>query len=750
MISRCTPRCLAVVLVGVVAGAVHAATIVPVVNPTLERTAEWRVDGAPVAANNFDPDLICLDAVFTAPSGRIVTVPAFWYRDFERRLVDGAQVLRPAGEAHWRVRFTPREPGTHALEIRVQLGGQDAPAQRIASVRFDVARSAETPEPGWARVAPDRRSFETAAGRPLRLIGANVCWGGEAGTYSYDTWLPAWRGAGANFIRLWLAPWSMGLEHTPGTLNRYDLAAAWHADHVMRLAESHGLHVVLSMDHHGMFMANDPAWGGTNNFWTRSSPYASENGGPCASPNEFFTRPEARRLYEKRLRYLIGRYGSNPFLLSWQFFNEIDNAYIPRSDLVPDDVTAWHRDMARWLRAHDPHARPISTSLTGASDRPGIWELPEMDFAVYHSYGEADPAIHLARLGAAMAARYDKPVMIGEYGTSHLGWNIPRDPYLRGLRQGIWGGALGGSVGTSMAWWWEDIHDDAAYPVFGVVRDVMMRAGLQAGAWMPAVFHDSAEPPTGIEEPEPHAAPFSADIPLNQLRLNRVTGSAALPDAVAVDRAAERLSAYLHGSRNPQLQQHARLTAWFASKARVLLRVNSVAADADLLLRIDGAEALREPLKDRDGLAALNDEIDREFVVDVPAGRHTVEIAHTGVDWVNLRALRVERIVPTTFAGGWRFREAAIGLRRGDEAAVVYVRSPYVAWPAGATRYNPPLVRGGSVVLTGWGGGAAAITWIDPVSGRDISSARVVPEGTRLELRPPEFREDLIALVRAE
>ena len=571
-----------------------AASLVPLTELQLWQRAEWRLVDAPTTANNFDPDLIRIEAVFTTPSKRVLTVPAFWYQDYTRALVDGGQVLTPAGTPEWRIRFTPDEPGEYTLVLSITQPGQAAAVPGVT--KFTVASVVPKNGQGWIRTAADRRYLETSDGNPLRLIGANVCWGEARGTYNFDRWFPAMRDAGGNFARLWFAPWAMGLEHKPGTLNRYDLAEAWYADHVLQLAEQCGINVLIAMDHHGMFMSNDPAWGGSNNFWTRSSPYAVENGGPCANPNEFFTRDDARKIYQKRLRYLIGRYGYSPRLLSWQFFNEIDNSYQPRAALVGQDVVAWHQEMGQWLRANDPYRHLISTSLTGASDRPEYWTMPEMDFAVYHSYGEADPARYVAKLSADFVQRYKKPVMIGEIGTSHLNWNIANDPYLRGFRQGIWGGTLGGSMGTSMSWWWEGIHDDNAYPYYTVLRDIMARAGWNEGKWEPATFVENGPAPIDLGEAITNGEPFNAQIPLNQLRLNPVSGEAALADPLAASRAAERISSYLHGTKNPQLQQHARFTAWFADKARLVFRVNSVAADADLLVRIDGEEKLRVPL----------------------------------------------------------------------------------------------------------------------------------------------------------
>jgi hypothetical protein len=718
--------------------------LVPLGEAQQWQRAEWRIDGLPETANNFDPDIIRVTAAFTAPSGRTFDVPAFWYQGHTRALVDGAQVLTPAAPPEWRLRFTPDEAGEYSIELSIVVDGDTA--MRPAGAAFSVALTAGDARHGWIRVGDDKRYLATSDGAPLRLVGANVCWGGVRASYNFDDWFAAMDTAGENFARLWLAPWSMGIEHKPGTLNRYDLAEAWQLDYVVNLAERHGLTFLIAMDHHGMFMANDPAWGGSNNFWLRASPYSAENGGPCASPDAFFTNDEARKLYQKRLRYMIARWGWSTRMVSWQFFNEIDNAFIPRSDLVHENVVDWHRAMGRWLRENDPYGHLVSTSLTGASDRPDFWNMPEMDFSVYHSYGEADPALYVARLSDDFVRRYNKPVMIGEFGTDFRNWNIAADPYLRGFRQGLWGGTLGGSMGTSMSWWWEGLHDDNVYPLYTVLRDVMERAGWRSGTWTPAKVACHSEPPMELAEPTTGAEPFNASIALNQLRLNPVSGEAAIASLLASERAAERISSYLHGTRNPQLQQHAQLVAWFGEGARLVFHVNSVAADADLLVRIDGEEVLREALVNKDGLASLNDEIDREFSVAVPPGEHTVEIAHTGADWVNLKSARLERVLPAPFEGGWNFGVEAIALR-GETAIVVYVRSPHIAWPAGALRFNPPVIRGATVMLADWRPGRNEVTWIDSRTGAVVSSESVESTGGTLTLKIPDFNEDLVAVV---
>ena len=129
----------------------------------------------------------------------------------------------------------------------------------------------------------------------------------------------------------------------------------------------------------------------------------------------------------------------------------------------------------------------------------------------------------------------------------------------------------------------------------------------------------------------------------------------------------------------------------------------------------------------------------------MPAGKHRVEIAHTGADWVNLKSVRLERLRPAAFAGAWQFATEAIGLRSAD-TVVAYVRSPYVAWPAGALRFNPPVIHGAAVTLKDWPSGSGKVVWLDPKNGKEISTASVSGKGN-LFLPVPDFSEEVVAII---
>ena len=740
--------------------------IIPLAAPQLWQRVEFRVEHAPVAKNCFDPDLIRLDATFTTPSGRSLTVPAFWYQDFSRALTNGAEVLTPAGAPQWRIRFTPTEPGDYTLSLSIQTN--DVSAGKPAAIHFNVPVAQPSGQRGYVRIAPDKRYFETTDGRPLRLVGANVCWGENQGTFNYDAWFGSMRNAGENFARLWLAPWFMGLEHMPGRLNNYDLRSAWQLDYIFDLADQSGMYLLLCFDHHGMFQTNSRNWGGSNNFWNTNA-YNQINGGPCEKPNDFFTNATARTIYEKRLRYLIGRYGYSPRLLAWQFFNEIDNVF--NTTLTGDDVVAWHREMGQWLHAHDPYGHLVTTSLTGGSERPEIWSLPEMDFSVYHSYNESAPGKGAATLARSFVKDYGKPMMIGEFGVDSRSWNIASDPYLRGFRQALWGGALGGSVGTAMPWWWQDMHKDDVYPLFAVINGILRSAGWQEGVWAPVDFVSAGGPPTDLARAIPNGELFNAQPTLNSAwRLQRkLSGKLALADRLAADQASQSLMTYLLGRHDAEFQHPFRITAFFGEKAKLVLHVKTVHSDAELIVRVDGTEVLHTNfiraagvnatylsprqqtvrnyfIRAADATATYRD-INRDFTVNLSPGKRVIEIANdAGADWILIDSLKFEQVLPAEFAGGWHFAPEAVGLR-SEKKAVLYVYSPWVVYPAGALRYHPPLLADQFVKLADWPAGKFSARWFDPCTGEVAGTTEGTTEAATLTLTIPPFRDDLAAIV---
>jgi hypothetical protein len=718
------------------AAAQSAPQVVQLSSAEVWQRIEFKILNVPTSANPFDPEMIRVDATFALPSGKVMDVPAFWFQGYTRNLSGSTEVLSISGTPEWRLRFVSPEAGTISLAITVRTNGQVA-----GSVITNFAVTGSAPARfGYAQIA-SKQYLKTSDGRPLRLIGENLCWPGSRGTYDYDDWMPAMQSHDENHARIWMCPWAFGLETAGNSLTNYRLDAAWKLDYVFQQAEQRDIFLLLCLDYHGMFEVNPDYWGG-NNYWT-NNPYNIVKGGPCVNQNAFFTNATAKALYQKRLRYLIARYGYSPNLLAWQFFNEIDNVY---SYLNANDVAAWHGVMGGWLHTNDPFGHLVTTSLTGGSDRPEIWNRPELDFADYHSYGEAGPSTRLAAVAQSFLTRYGKPVLIDEFGTDWRGWQRENDPYLRGLRQGLWGGALGGSVGTAMSWWWENIHSENVYPLYSAVGAILNGTGWGIATWTNIGFRTSGAPPVLVGDVISGGQPFNVTLPLSGGWAAMLPGRLAVPDSTGANYSAANLNSFVHGTSHSDLRIPFQLSAWLTNNAKLILHLNSVSWYSTLVVKADGAELYRTNIPNRDGDWVVTNEYNIDLTVNLPAGKRLIEVTNAGQDWFFLDWVRLEQVLPSQPPGNWQPSPDAIGLRSGQQA-LIYVVAPGAAFPANATTTTLPLQTNQAVTLTNWPMGTFYAEWHDPATAAFVGYTEAETTNAALALSLPWFNEDLVGMV---
>jgi hypothetical protein len=727
-------------LLEVVSQAQPAPQFIQLTSAQLWQRLEFSITNVPAATNPFDPAVIQLDATFTLPSARTMTVPAFWFQDYQRALLSGSyESLTPTGAPEWRVRFTPPEAGSYTLTLTIRTNGQlygPAPA-----TNFAVTAAVPPAGSGYARVAANKEYFETSDGQALRLIGMNVGWPGGRGTYDYDDWFPAMQAAGMNFGRVLITPWSFGLETDSNSLNHYRLDHAWQLDYVLQQAEQRNIRLLLCLEFHLMLQPVPDIWG-ADNYW-QSNPYNITNGGPCVNQDAFFTNSVARTIFQKRLRYLVARYGYSTSLMAWEFFSEIDNEY---AWLNPANVPVWHGLMGDWMHTNDAFGHLVTTSLTGGSDRPEIWTLPELDFANYHCYGEAFPAARLNAVAQSFLQRYGKPALIEEYGTSALSWNRTNDLYLRGFRQGLWGGAVGGSAGTAMSWWYENIYSENDFPIYSALGTVLNRAGWGRGGWTNINFQTSGSPPPTVGDPVTGGQPFNVVLTPNGVWGVQPSGRLAIPSSQSAVYAGTSLNSFVQGSWQPTLQAPFALSAWFTNNARVVIHLNSVSVSAAMAVRVDGTQIYSTNLPNLDGLNEVNNEYNLDIPLSLPSGMHLIEITNTAFGWFYLDWVRLEQVLPSTYSGNWQPSPDAIGLR-GPRESLLYAVAPWASFSGSSTNAVLPLQHGLSLLLTNWPPGRFFADWYDPVTGTNAGYSQASTTNGSLTLPLPDFSEDLAGVV---
>jgi len=580
--------------------------------------------------NPFDPEDVSLDGHFITPEGKEQIVPGFFYWGWERTKVGAAEKVTPTGEVCWRVRYCPAVEGEHRYYLTVNDGKTEA---RSAESTF---RATKSQHPGLVRVAKDNPLYlECDSGAPYYAIGENVCWPGGGGTFDYDNYWKKLADNGANYARIWVGPFDcFSLERIKrddgdrAGLGRYDLANSWRLDYVLDEAEKLGIRVMFCIDSFNSLRIKDPypAW--------QNCPYSAAHGGPCQTPEDFFTNPQALEFFKRRLRYLVARWSYSPAVLSWEFWNEVN--IIER--YISETSVPWHRDMARYLRQLDPYDHLITTSWAGHQGDPKVDELPELDYIQSHQYGARDAAKFMSEVCYEKAERFKKPHYFGEFGTGTLAEGTREDKDGIHLHNGLWSGVVSQACGTAMLWWWDNyVEPNNLYsllkPVAEFVKGVPFNKAEFRRAQVGDLRYAGTAPPARLEalNLDPDRGSWEP-APFNQPNTFVVsTDGTVEPEG--------RLARVFHGTRNhPTLHNPATFEVDYPAAGKFIVTVTGVSGHGGAALKVylDGALKIDKDFADPDGAGKTDtlNEYNGDYPLDVPQGKHTLRVVNDGNDWL--------------------------------------------------------------------------------------------------------------------
>lgn len=434
-------------------------------------------------ADPFDASEVHVRAHVETPDGRTNRVEGFYARSYFRVPGENGERIEAQGRPYWRIRYPPDVTGRHRYTLVVE---DRAGAARWGPGAFNVVPSQA---PGFVRVSrTDPRFFEFDDGAFYFPIGHNTRSPFDTRMDSRFPWRKRWpegsdayaryfrdmQRSGENWAEVWTAPWSLGLEWStnhPGYhgVGEFNLEHAWELDQVMDLAERHEIYVNLIIHNHGKFSAfSDPEW--------RFNPFNASNGGYLSSPNEYFTDERARASFRKLMRYMIARWGYSRRIFAWGLWSELDLVGASRDLYRQPEVAAWHREMSAFVKETDPFDHLVSTHVCGdyTHMNPDLLTLPDIDVIAGDAYhGSGDP-LHIVALltGTAQFANpFYKPVLITEFGGSHLGHSVA---HLRqGLHAALWSSGVLPLGGTPMFWWWQVVEEEDFYPLYAAFSRFM-------------------------------------------------------------------------------------------------------------------------------------------------------------------------------------------------------------------------------------------------------------------------------------
>lgn len=691
---------------------------------------ELRLDLAAAYDNPFDPGDIDVWAVFTAPGGQSTRVNGFLGQDFTRSLENGHEVIALAGAPQWIIRFAPNTEGrwncvVHAKDRTGQVESSSLP--------FDATASGN---PGYVRCGKKNPlGFAFDNGQPLFLVGENMCWSWPAnrGSFDYDDWLALLSKNGGNWIRIWMSSWNCGLEwsgegfHGVGA---YNLSNAWKLDAILDLAEQNGVYTMLCFGTYGEFTTggifNEGQW--------NQNPYNSANGGPCAKPADFWRDEQARKLYQRRLRYLAARYGWRTGIHAWEFWNE---AHAP---------SPWVEEMAQYLKGTDPFGHLVSTTY----GNPKIWRLQNIDFTMTHHYGKGDipdsaPVIHD---DAEKHREYGKPHLMAEFGIDYRSSDQTYDPQYKGvnLHNGLWSSALSGNAGGAMLWYWDCyVHPGNLYGQFAALSRFVKDVPWADGAWE-ALETDAPSVPKATGHRDMTMSPSCGweKCSKSKFTLDPNQGAnGALPE-------------FLYSPGKAELRIQPGFTVHFEEPGRFELRVEKVSGTATLHFLLDGVLASEvkfnaappsdpnvkpdyESTEFKQEYGIYQARFDKTHGIEVPAGEHTVALEVTDGDWLSVSNYTLKGYTSNRFP-----KMNVYGLHQGGRA-LLWLQNAASHWKNTLDQKEVAPIQGASTVVHGLPGGEYTVEWWDTWKGEITRSETAVCQAGDLPLHLPEIASDVAA-----
>lgn len=629
-----------------------------------------------VKGNPFDFTENDVIVTLQRPDTRTVKVPGFF---------DGG-----AANKTWRFRYTPDTTGRFVVQ-RVTLNGKEVTPDKLEKREFDVSGS---PSPGFVRRdTRDKTRFEFDNGNSYYPLGENVAFAEKPEETAAQ--FEKMGKVGENWSRVWIThffgmnpDWPKVKQTSPGQLD-LDTLKKW--DAVVDAAEKNGIYFQLVLQHHGQVSTRvNPNWD--------DNPWNKKNGGFLSTPDEFFSNPRAIALTKAKYRYLVARYGCSPNILSWEIFNEVE-----WSDAVfhkhTDEVSAWHNEMAAFLRQQDPYRHLITSSSMSSVASLGN----QLDYLQPHSYAP-DPASAIAAIDTR---KVDKPVFFGEIGPAE-GMKVDAE----WLQRALWSGVMSDMAGAPAVWSWQDIDKESLFGQYRAVSDFLKQSGLVSRRGL-----TTAVPTVETTERGPLILSPGSDwgqasqTDFTVLPSGAVQGLGAMP-------------AYLQGSKSRSLFPAATFKTTYASAGTFSVTVGKSAKDGSALqILIDGQKAAEKSFK----AGSKDSDVNETLEAKVPAGDHTIRIENPGDDWLMIRRITLTPYAPTL---------GAVGKSGKDFAAFwIYRRG------TGKEGIKAKLT------VNGLQSGPYRATWWDTSTGKQLSQEEVSASSSGLVLNSPSIGKDVALTV---
>lgn len=684
---------------------------------------EWVVELPEKYNNPYDPTEIAVDATFTSPDGKKLVLPAFWWEP-----ADADEDKTPGA---FTIRFAAPTPGKWQMDVAVV---DRSGTRKSETISFDVVPSQSK---GFVRRVPDNPNYlQFDNGEGYFMVGLNLGWpeDGMGREKAFDRWFGKLAENGANFARVWMCYPKFMVETRKTGLNRYHQKNLAYYDAIMEYGEKHGIGIMLTFNNYRDLIDRD-MWGEA--IWP-ISPYNTANGGPAAKPSEFFTNATAREMYKRRLRYLVGRYAAFTSLVSWEYWNELENSG------VLEGSDEWTAEMSKFLRGTDPYKHLISTS---GDVPPAHLELEEMDITQRHLYGDDGTIVDFIPSLMQMSLandRYKKPRTVMEFGISFKG-DAKFDEAGKGtaLHDSLWAVTMTGSAGTAQHWWWDSyVEKKKLWDHYKGIAKFTKAIDWPKRKFQP-LFLDA-----------PTKSGQSAGERLSDLVVKSSGAwcrSTAIPTQILPNgHAAPAVPKFIFGPDKQNWRTPTLFKVDMPKSGKMIIRVGEVSDCALLRVFVDDAPVADFPFSCLPGSPGVKDTkegakgyfratFDKDLSIPLEAGVHKIEFRNLAGDWMAIDSL--------TFTGtkSSKYSDVQTVAMQDPESGetLVWLHDPQSNWKNDKDGIAPKPIDNVVIKVPVTKQGKYKLDWWDTRSGEITASSEMSSDGPGLKIDVPTFTRDV-------
>ncbi len=704
---------------------------------------EINVDLLAEYKNPYDFDDINLSAEFTSPSGKKQKVDGFYFQQHRFFLSNKSEEIVPHGPPIWKIRFAPMETGNYNVAISVR----DSKGRKAVfkPVKFHASESGSD---GFLRVSgkdPCYLVFDT--GKPFYGSGFAAHFWHKMFTMAFcKQYITELAYFGANYTSINMENvQNCGFKLETGKLGRYSQESGTRLDFALKIAEDRGVYIIPCLNQTSLALFK--RW--------KNNMYNKKHGGPCTSPVEYFTNPEALRLIKNRTRYTMARWGYSTAILGWEIFNEVNYTEGFKKD--KEIVRKFHRQVSDWIREFDCGNHLITTSFgsNNLCEDPQVWRQKNIDFTITHCYSRDMAQSIYERQSSKLL--YHKPNIGGEAGLPASDCSVAdlKDPDGISVHNIIWGSAMAKCAGNVLCWWpfrliqpmdlgrlfvpFVNYSSDINWPEQNFKRmlltakacsgksgmaDYSVPFALNWGPYTSLVYTIKPDGVWGKLDPSKVKVTYIADADLN-VKLPAVSG-------------------IIFGRANPDWHKTMSLKLFSAKKTSALLRLKSVAkSGADLTVTNNGKAIKKLSVKDTDNANnPYADELDITVSIPLEKGENTIELSNNGPGW-----LAIQDMVIKNYVSAGNMDNVRCFALIGDTRSLLWLQNAKSTWYLNSIGTKLDAIGNINVEIPVRKNGKFKVEWWDTWNSKIVKTETVTAKNGKVKVLPPRFMRDIAAKI---